>query len=56
MTSFALEDTVFRGFVEVQTGESNGVTPLAVASGQYVVVTVVFKSTVSTPNVCSATL
>ena len=47
VTSFAMEDTVMRGFVTVQRGESNGVTPLAVASGQYVVVTIEFKPTAS---------
>jgi len=56
VTSFALEDTHLGGFVEVQKGESNGVKPLAVASGQYVVVTIEFKPTASTSNVCSATL
>jgi hypothetical protein len=56
VTSFVLEDTHLGGFVSVQKGESNGVTPLAVASGQYVVVTIEFKPTASTPDVCSATL
>lgn len=38
----------------VQKGQTNGVTPLAVASGQYVEVTVQFAPTSSTPNSCTA--
>ena len=40
----------------VQVATSNGVTPLAVASGQYVVVTVQFAPTASTPDTCTAKL
>jgi len=42
--------------VQVQEGESNGVTPLAVASGQYVVATIQFAPTASTPVSSTATL
>jgi hypothetical protein len=42
--------------VPVQKGQSNGVTPLAVAAGEYVEVTVQFAPTPSTPDVCAATL
>ena len=37
-------------------GQSNGVTPLAVATGEYVEITVQFAPTASTPNNCTATL
>jgi hypothetical protein len=40
----------------VQVGQSNGVTPLAVASGQSVEVTVQFAPTPSSPDTCTATL
>jgi hypothetical protein len=42
--------------VPVQVGSSNGVTPLAVASGQYVVVTIQFAPSASTPDTSKATL
>jgi hypothetical protein len=42
--------------VPVQKGQSNGVTPLPVATGEYVEVTVQFAPTASTPDVCGATL
>ena len=37
-------------------GQSNGITPLAVAAGEFVQVTVQFAPTASTPAVCTATL
>jgi len=40
----------------VQVGQSNGVTKLPVASGQYVTVTVRFKPTATSPNNCTGTL
>ncbi len=40
----------------IQVAQSNGVTPLPVASGQYVVVTVRFGPMTKSPNSCSATL
>jgi hypothetical protein len=42
--------------VAVQEGHSNGVTPLAVLSGQYIQVNVQFAPTVSTPDTSTATL
>jgi hypothetical protein len=42
--------------VPVQVAQSDGVTPLAVASGQYVVVTIQFAPTASTPATCTASL
>ena len=37
-------------------GQSNGVTPLPVAAGEFVQVTVQFAPTAATPDVCTATL
>jgi hypothetical protein len=42
--------------VPVQVAQSNGVTPLAVASGQFVVVTIQFAPSASTPATCTASL
>jgi hypothetical protein len=42
--------------VPVQVAQSDGVTPLAVASGQFVVVTIQFAPTASTPATCTASL
>ena len=42
--------------VAVQQGQSNGVTPLAVLSGQYIQVNIQFAPTVSTPDTSTATL
>ena len=42
--------------VPVQVAQSNGVTPLAVASGQYVVVTIQFAPTASSPAASTAAL
>jgi D-alanyl-D-alanine carboxypeptidase len=42
--------------VPVQQGQSNGVTPLAVVSGQYVEVNIQFAPTASTPDTSTATL
>jgi hypothetical protein len=42
--------------VPVEVAQTNGVTPLAVASGEYVVVTIQFAPTASTPVVSTATL
>jgi hypothetical protein len=57
VASYALE---FIGIhskpVPVLKGQSNGVTPLPVAIGEYVEVTVQFAPTASTPDVCTATL
>jgi Ricin-type beta-trefoil lectin domain-like len=40
----------------VQVGQSNGVTKLYVASGQFITVTVQFMPTAKSPNNCTATL
>jgi hypothetical protein len=42
--------------VPVQVAQSNGITPLAVTSGQYVVVAIQFAPTASTPATSTATL
>jgi hypothetical protein len=42
--------------VPVQVATANGVAPLSVATGQYVVVTIQFAPVASTPNTCTATL
>jgi len=42
--------------VPVQVAQSNGITPLAVASGQFVVVTIQFAPSASTPATCTASL
>ncbi len=42
--------------VQVAVAESNGITPLAVASGQFVIVTIQFAPAASTPATSTATL